>query len=372
MFDLNGLGRLPEGYRLPDWADYVELRCLLDLDGHYSADRLATAMRGEADFTGSLVPDDAQRDDATAAQADSVEELLEAVTDDELLGGDAELDDVLPVEVVPASPVEELLELTYGRAAEEFDSVEEYAERVFAVIASRAERLSELYPFKVDSANREVSLAFADSHAHKHYVFYLASSLLRYVKRTDAIRLTGEFEILSVTVMRKLLGEAPEIDLYGTARRGLPSRFTGGPFERLEALAKALRGKVGAEEGDFHPRDSADNGLDIVAWFPMADEAKGVPVLFAQCACGIKWEYKQYEASWKRWKEFLSLASAPIEVVLVPHMFRSTHTRWYVDTEVSGVLIDRERALKALQRTDCEEDLQVLVNEIRGSKEVAA
>ena len=79
------------------------------------------------------------------------------------------------------------------------------------------------------------------------------------------------------------LPSTAEVDIYGTSRSEVDSRFTGTQFERLNSLATTLRGKVLWESIDFHPRDRGDNGLDIVAWIPLGDEATAY-AFFARCA----------------------------------------------------------------------------------------
>ena len=78
----------------------------------------------------------------------------------------------------------------------------------------------------------------------------------------------------------------------------------------------------------------------------MHDGQKGVPSFFSQCACGKRWDGKQYEASYERWREFIHLTSPPTKVTFIPHFFRRFGTEWYAKADVSGVLIDRLRALR--------------------------
>ncbi len=94
-------------------------------------------------------------------------------------------------------------------------------------------------------------------------------------------------------------------------------------------LAEELRGVVVADPVDFHPRDTADNGLDLVAWIPMTDPGKGTVSFFAQCACGKQWDGKQYEASHQRWREFLALKSPSTKWTFIPHYFRKPGSFWY-------------------------------------------
>lgn len=100
------------------------------------------------------------------------------------------------------------------------------------------------------------------------------------------------------------------------------------------------------EEVDFHPRDTADNGLDLVAWMPPTDKQPGVLSFFAQCACGTGWDAKQSEPSYQhRWHRFISLLSAPTPLIFIPFAFRKVGGHCYADADVDIMLIDRLRAL---------------------------
>ena len=91
-----------------------------------------------------------------------------------------------------------------------------------------------------------------------------------------------------------------EIDLYGMAP-GLDLVALRECRSAHRTVSQATHGFVLCDPGDFHPMDaSADNGLDLVAWLPMEDAGKGAPSYFCQCACGDKWEGKQYEAGYDR------------------------------------------------------------------------
>ena len=163
----------------------------------------------------------------------------------------------------------------YGRAAEVRDSRRRWMEDVFQLLQSRAALFGEIYPFEVASDSFSLELR-ERTDERLAYVFYLGCSSLRYVdKKTEGV-LTKLFEAVSADVLELLLPAPFVTDLFGTARGKRPSQFSGTLYKRIVALARELNGKVVVDEVDFHPRDTADNGLDLVAWMPASDHQPGV------------------------------------------------------------------------------------------------
>jgi hypothetical protein len=262
-------------------------------------------------------------------------------------------DDSVGDEAVAAGSADEIFEgedeeddwKQFGRDAEVADDRYLWCRRVFQMMSERSDALGDNYPFVID--NQTMSIQRLDrTDGRLLYVFYLACTSLSFVSGTTMQALTSHFEAVSAEVLRSMLPPPFEIDLYGTARGLGSSRFTGVPFKRIEQLSRATHGFVSCDPGDFHPMDRADNGLDLVAWLPMEDAGKGAPSYFCQCACGDKWEGKQYEAGYDRWKEFIALTSPPTKVTFIPHYFRRLGEDWWAPGDVSGVVIDRLRAMR--------------------------
>lgn len=332
--------RVPAQSELYHWADYVELLCLADQDGQFSAERLAQI----ADFADDLM--ETSPDAQDTALGDVLEQLTEGQTehaDEGQQGWDAS---VTAGQRQPlGDPESEFDWLDFGRDAEVADDRYVWCQRLFKLLSDREDSLGDAYPFQVEAGTMRISRK-TSSDDRLLYVFYLACSSLAFVDKKTMQELTSQFEVVSAEVLRNMLPPPIEVDSYGTARGLTSSRFEGVPYKRLEGLAKELRGKVMCDARDFHPRDRADNGLDLVAWLPMADAGKGVPAFFSQCACGDRWEAKQFEAGYDRWKEFISLTSPPIKVTFIPYYYRNLREQWYVDSDVSGVLVDRLRSLR--------------------------
>lgn len=337
LIDARKAFNTPRQSELYYWADYVEMLCLTDPDGAFSAERLGQVAKF-ADDLGAIGPD------ALDADSNDVEALLLDIAPGDVDDGDVAVGE----EPSPSDNEESFTYESYGRDAEVTDDRLRWCLDIFRFLDSRKKTLGSAYPFNVDSSAMHISKK-VPAEEHRTYLFLLACSLLPYVSRQDAQRLTSAFEVLSAEILRFLLPTNAEVDVYGTARSSEESRFQGGAYDRLSALANELRGEVRAKKGDFHPRDAGDNGLDVVGWVPMRDPGAGVLCLFAQCACGRGWDGKQYQASHLRWRRFIELASPSVDTTFIPHYFRKPGGHWYVESDVQGLLIDRLRVLQLLE-----------------------
>ncbi|CAM3587963.1 hypothetical protein NOZE110980_05820 [Nocardioides zeicaulis] len=338
MFDPTKAESIPSQSEIYYWADFVEFRCMVDPDKQFSARRLAEVAKFADDF--SATSPDAQDGDESDIVAALLDQASALHTDDfDELFDDAASSDLED----PDEPAYD----DFGRAAELADDRYRWSQEVFALLADRQRSLGVAYPFEIDFTGLRISAPDLRPEG-RAYVFYLLSSLLNHLSHQTMQRVTAEFEVFSLSVLQIMLPSNAEVDAYGTARGRATSRFIGSHYERLTALAAELRGVVLAHPTDFHPRDAGDNGLDLVAWLPMLDSAKGVPSFFAQCACGKKWDGKQFEAGHERWREFLHLSAPQTKITFIPHYFRRLGEFWYSDSDVSGVLIDRLRALRFL------------------------
>ena len=79
MFDAGKLERTPDQTELYFWADYIEVRCLTDIDKQYSLDRLLTKLKF-ADDLKAIDPDALDSDPADV-------EMLISLIDAEAVDG---------------------------------------------------------------------------------------------------------------------------------------------------------------------------------------------------------------------------------------------------------------------------------------------
>ena len=268
---LNDLGSTPKAgkswtYR---WCDYVELRCLVHPDGRFARDNLAEALREVADIP---------------------------ATDGTEYGDDAGLGspDDAPVDDTPVAVD---------------DREEAFSARCFRQLRWRSTVFGEDWPFEIDRADCEVRLRPGDRSArHWLYLQLLLSASLGYCPPRRRVDLTGPFETISFNVLQRLMPAGAEVHPFGTRQSG---RYIGHLYDRLQALALDLRGRLDLQREHFAPRDRGDGGLDLVAWHGLGDERDRIIVALAQCGCTAEdWPMKMQEASPDRLSGHLNIPAS--------------------------------------------------------------
>lgn len=342
MSALKGLDKPPSREQRHMLADYVELRCLASFAGEFSAEEFEdTRKRKEADtdeppqagVAAGLLDDDPPLRPAALAAALGMEAADEPATPPTDPGSDTNADP--------------------GPAAAD-DQREVDAEDVLDHLRYRQRVFGGYYPFELSGP--VLSLREQLTEEHRLYLVLLLSANLSYIRdKPRQETLTTYFEQLSPIVLRGLLGPVAEVHLFGTTTEE-GGRYEGGLWEkvlqlrddmRLELLAKAQEEIVDAE------KTSGDNGLDVVAWFPVSDEATSLVTIWGQCACGAEWYKKFHEPSEQNWSSVFAFRFPVVNALLIPHCFRSTDGLWYEEVKVKrGVLVDRLRITDVVARLD--------------------
>ncbi|MDQ3815921.1 MAG: hypothetical protein M3347_18585, partial [Armatimonadota bacterium] len=242
------------------WADYIEIRCLVNEDQELS-------------------------------KADIIDDFRERVRD--LGEGESENDEA-----------DRQGEGDEDQAALS-DKWEERANDWFRHLQYRAGAFGEAYPFNI-SADGDVLIAKSDKTvSQKLYIYLLFAANLRHIPQHQST-IAANFEVLSCEAIKACLPKIAEAYIFGTtAPEG--SKFRGNLWKKVNTLAQCLHESVLIPEEKIDPRDSGDNGLDIVAWVPFDDAAGGLPIMFGQCACTDEWDFKQSTTSCDRWRHVISL-----------------------------------------------------------------
>ena len=241
----------PTGMDLYIWCDYIELRCLVDKDRRLSQGRVQEILDDTAQMYGEQT------------DADVVNPPDGAVAAADVDGG---VDDGIPHGAGHAGTRDEMRVAGW-----------------FANLAFRAKLFGNAYPFKLSPDGQELEALPVDTKLRELYVQMLMSASLRLVPKDRRDELTESFEETSHEIFRQLMPTGWEVHRFGA--KGA-SRYEGLLYDKLVALCKDLRGKLGLEKRHFDPNDRGDGGLDLVAWHPMAgDERDGLPVALAQCGC---------------------------------------------------------------------------------------
>ncbi len=244
------LADLAEYPRLNDvfvWSDYVEIRCFVHPDGSFSRSALSETTEEMEEVIGDTdleVPEDELEEDGEEENQPDDEEI---------------------------SPPEKQ-DRRSRKAAEVFSHI-----RVRSVLFGE-----ELYPFIIDDDSKSISLKDNLTDWHLTYIQLLISSALRYVPRTRRQEVTDKFELVSHEIFKQLMPSGWEVHQFG---KNSSTRYTGHLFDKLTALAADVRGVITCLRTDFDENDRGDGGLDLVAWHPMGDVRRSMPIAFAQCGC---------------------------------------------------------------------------------------
>jgi len=238
-------------------------------------------------------------------------------------------------------------ELTGGPLA---DSYTRRVDDIWRHLRYREAAFGDKWPFAMDRTTRALTLKSALTDTQQVYVFFLLCSSLRYEPKPIANSLTTAFERVAYQAFRVAFPEW-EVHIFGTSAPSGTRYSVGQLWERLTLLSEDLRCRVLIEKESISEQNTGDNGLDLVAWLPLPDKSKGLPMAFAQCACGASdWRMKQSEVSEERWGQILGLASPISNWTIIPFCYHNPQGVWETPHHVNkGVLIDRLRLFELLK-----------------------
>ena len=286
------------------WSDYVELRCLVHPDSSFSRSALTEAK-------------------------EEMEEVVGAVFDDFEDESDEDDDEFGILDSPP----------------EKQDKLSRKSAEIFSHIAARALLFGgDLYPFEVDESAKSISLKADIKPWHCVYIQLLLSSALKYVPKTRRQEVTDKFEVISHEIFKQLMPNGWEVHQFG---KNSSTRYTGHLFDKLTALAKVVRGTIVAKRTDFDRNDRGDGGLDLVAWHPLGDSRRSLPIAFAQCGCTAD-DYgpKTLEASPAMLSSKLSVSHSWSTYYFMPHSLHDGDD-WLGFKKFGGaIVIDRIRIMR--------------------------
>jgi hypothetical protein len=335
------LDRLPNETELHHWADYVELNCIVSSDRLYSPGQLLQQIHQGRD-SGEAAVATTQGDPVIS---DEIIDSLFGITEED------EAD-----EAMLQSTWDEDLDVTTADDAESLtgaarnDSFRRRVDDIWLHLQYRAKAFGSQWPFNIDATTRTLSLVDDLTEAHRAYLFLLQCSSLRYHTKANTSKLTSKFELAAFQAFTTAFA-GWEVHVFGTSAPA-GSRFDHAKlWDRLQALAAALRTQLVVEEDEFSEQDTGDNGLDLVAWLPLPDKSKGLPMAFAQCACGASnWKTKQSEANEQRWSQTIYLSAPVSNWTFIPFCYHNSQGIWETPHHVhKGVLIDRLRLCYLLE-----------------------
>lgn len=302
--DFVSLARVPDTSDIHTWADFVELRCLTDIDRVASKSDVASYVSKRRDMRKGL-PDYATDE-----------------TD------------------VPASPRRAELR----RAAR--------AEDLFKQLEYRSAAFADFYPFTLDPSGDVLRRRARVTTRHKVYLFLLLAANLRVLRDKDRSAFTNAFEVVSVDALRQYMPAGSEVHLFGTNRLNRGQRYSISLcLNRIKKLAIDIRDPYAASD-DAPFRNSGDNGLDVVGWAPFVDPARGSLLVFGQCACtddDEEWRKKQHSTSVDRWRKTINFLVNPMNVTFIPQCYRRNLGEWHNENNIeNSLVIDRLRLVTLL------------------------
>lgn len=281
------------------WADYVELLCLCSMNGMVSKGNIDSATQ-EAEDT----------------QIDSVPGLSEGMESEEL-------DDV-----------------TSRRWAD-----------IHARLTARSKQYPD-WPFVLEK-NLLRSSYVSTNHKHRLYLAMLIASSLRLCLKGRAGEVTSAFEEISYHWLKGSLNDLWVVRPFG-AHQTLPNAYTGTLLQKMKLLAADIQARLQKEDDEYHPSNTGDGGIDLVAWQDMGDKRGNMQVIFGQCACSpTDWEDKQLDVTPSATEAHLVPKHPGSAYCFVPHDLYASEKLWDRSEHVKRtVLIDRCRFFSLFERNN--------------------
>lgn len=305
---LSALGKKPDGLTSSNWADYLELLCLANIDGELSEEDVIKRLKLR------------------------LKDLKEGSKNEILIENELESD----------------LGSNASNRARISDQWETKLKDWFGILSMRQITYGDFYPFKIDRG--EIILkAKRLSKKQKLYVYLLLCSNLYLFPKSDSNQLSNSFEILSFETFKNILPSDAKVYLFG--KNPLNKR---GPFKgslsfwtKVNNLASILNESLSPRmnELDYPPTNTGDGGLDIVAWIPTPDNLSSKIIFMAQCACG-EWTKKIHESSDADWDSRIDFTTSTINNIFIPYCFRQSNGNWQRAADIKkAFLLDRKRIL---------------------------
>lgn len=311
---LISLRKLPPALSEYQWADIIELLCLVNPDGMVSNADVIDRV-GEIKGIGEEL------------QPAPELEILEPPPEGELGPLDAHLPEI--------------------GAGQEHDALAKRFQDWIRHIEYRQNVFGSAYPFEI-SEDRNTILLRRITSGRRIYVFFLIAANLENLTEDRVKRkFRNHFEIVSKVALEAYLPSPAMVYLFGSnpLNRG---RYRGTTWSRIQKLSNDLNEILVCTEDDFPPTSTGDNGLDLVGWLPTNDNADGRAIFFGQCGTGEDWEDKQHESGYDRWRRFIQMTAPPVNFAFIPYCFRSAGGKWFNSTRIYTVLIDRVRLVRLL------------------------
>ncbi len=273
-----------------DWADYIELCCLIKKD--------------------------------IISKSDALD-----IISDALLLGDSTGNDEVYDKMVDINENDSLL-----------------IDDAFSILQYREKRVGSIYPFAIDRDYITLKPDFEVNNSI--YVFLLLASCTRQVKNLSLI--TGSFESLCGVLIGNLSFAGLEVLLTGTSS---PIKEKS-DFERVSRIGEFVNSSI-TRSFENSPRykspSGGDGGVDIILAKKFCDNNGFIPLIFCQCTCSKdKWINKQADIDHEKWLKRLSDIPKYIEMMFLPFSICGADGKIENPSDIRTCVIDRYRMIDVI------------------------
>ena len=223
---------------------------------------------------------------------------------------------------------------------QQHDLAEKFANTIFEYIEERKTIYKNAYPFETD-LEKGIKLKNKEclTEQQKLYLYLLiASSLISFKKINSEI--TSEFELLSELALKSYLPQARVINFANN------QIYKGNAKEKIKQLANDINLECNRDIEQISEYNSKEEGLDLVAWIPFEDNNPNTIIILGQCACGKDWFAKQNETF--RYENYLSHYRQPFtHSFFIPYDLKNTKGRFEFskDLTLNHIFFERRRII---------------------------
>lgn len=223
-----------------------------------------------------------------------------------------------------------------------------WVEDVWKQLEYRKATFGDSYPFEIDGNTIELSEHFAPP--ARIYSLLVACSRLRSFEGSIRVEWAKYFATVCADALRALVRDEMEVRIFDANSIDRHGYYGTDLREALIKLGLDLHPHKVDEDECRRQSSSGDFGIDLVAHYPIRDNAAGTMVILGQCgAQETEWPSKKLEGHPVTLTTIYSLVAQPMHSLFIPLCFRDSTGRWGNNSKVAGCLLfDRSRILQLL------------------------
>ena len=228
------------------------------------------------------------------------------------------------------------------------DRYNSFVEDAFSIIKYRGKRVAELYPFVLKDKCIEIKEGF-DLY-NSLYVFLLLTSCTRQVSSFHSY--AKQFEEMCGMVIKGISFIGADNCVVGTAG-GFKGKSVYDKMVRIGDITKSGISKKFEESSIFKSPSSGDGGLDILSVRPFNDDYAFRPMIFSQCTCSRdQWVGKQSSISYDVWLRRLDYIPRFIEMMWISFSICDANGMPENPSTIWTCIMDRYRILDVVREDE--------------------